>query len=219
MTKLLRGGRGGDVRLKLYLSILWFAGGFPYDVTYPARAWAGLLDLPDPGGNGARRITDGLRVERRPGFPARVFLLSDSGTGEDYRPPGDVVEEMQAADHPPNADYRRNTWVVLPATFWTKGWLVVLPGVAIAMWLALLSELGGDRPGAVALWFSPFQAKERFGLSEDSRSAGFNALEQYGLVTSSRRSINPDVWDFRRMRKVYRMRPTRLGRRPGEETP
>ena len=29
LATLLRGGRGGEVRLKLYLSILWFAGGPP----------------------------------------------------------------------------------------------------------------------------------------------------------------------------------------------
>ncbi|HVF74574.1 MAG TPA: hypothetical protein VM938_05955, partial [Acidimicrobiales bacterium] len=60
MTTMLRGGRGGAVRLKLYLSFLWFAAAPPHDVTYPARAWASLLGLEDPEARGARRIIDAI---------------------------------------------------------------------------------------------------------------------------------------------------------------
>src|SRR4051812_19975859 len=40
LARLLRGGRGGAVRTKLLLSILWVAAGEGHDVRFPARAFA-----------------------------------------------------------------------------------------------------------------------------------------------------------------------------------
>src|SRR5690349_10721147 len=46
------GGRGGQVRLKLYLSLLWVCAKAPYEAIRPARAWAALLGLEDIEGRG-----------------------------------------------------------------------------------------------------------------------------------------------------------------------
>lgn len=43
LARLLRGGRGGAVRLKLYMAMLWMAAKEPHDVTFPDRAWAELF--------------------------------------------------------------------------------------------------------------------------------------------------------------------------------
>ena len=40
LARMIRGGRGGEVRLKTYMSMLFIAGKSPHDVSYPARAWA-----------------------------------------------------------------------------------------------------------------------------------------------------------------------------------
>ena len=45
---------------KLYLALLWMAANPPYDVTFPARAWAELLGLPNPEGKGDRRVRDAI---------------------------------------------------------------------------------------------------------------------------------------------------------------
>lgn len=212
MTLMLRGGRGGSVRLKLHLSILWFAANPPYDVSYPARAWASLLDLDDPETNGARRIVDAiswlgehkfLRLERRQGRPTRMFLLREDGSGEPYAPPGKELEQLRADNISPKVDaFKENLYLQLPNTFWTKGWLAGLSGPAIAMLLALMAEQR-DKPPQTELWFSPNQAKRRFGLSEDTRTAGLRELQKAGLITVQRRSVNRDAFDFTRLRNTY----------------
>ncbi len=80
LVAMLRGGHGGEVRLKLYLSITLLAAHPPFDISRPiaGRSWATMLGLPDPEGNGARRIADALvwldqhryiALQRRPGMP------------------------------------------------------------------------------------------------------------------------------------------------------
>src|ERR1700739_718675 len=48
-ASLLRASKGGALRLKLYLALLWQAGGGDerHAARWPARAWAELLDLPN----------------------------------------------------------------------------------------------------------------------------------------------------------------------------
>src|SRR5688500_8111034 len=60
LALLMRGGRGGEVRLKLLLSLLWVGAKPPHDVTFPSRAWAHLIGLADPDTNGARRIREAI---------------------------------------------------------------------------------------------------------------------------------------------------------------
>lgn len=225
LVTMLRGGRGGSVRLKLYLSILWFAANPPYDVSYPARAWASLLDLDQPETNGARRITDAvawlgehnlLRLARRQGRPTRIYLLNDDGTGDPYRPPAKIVEELLDAQTPTNSEeLKRNYYLQLPAHFWTNGWLAGLSALGIAMLLALLAE-HRDKDIGTELWFSPRLAHQRFGLSEDARTTGFRQLEHVGLVTKRRRPVNRDAFEFARMRNTYTLNPARLLQRIGE---
>jgi hypothetical protein len=224
MATMLRGGRGGSVRLKLYLSILWFAANPPYDVSYPARAWASLLDLDNPETNGARRITDAvawlgehrlLHLERKQGRPTRIYLLADDGTGEPYRPPGKILEELRAKGVDPRADeFKRHLYLQLPAHFWTNGWLAGLSGLGIAMLLALLAEQR-DKDAGSELWFSPRLAKQRFGLSEDARTAGFRQLEIVRLASMRRRPVNRDAFEFARMRNTYTLDRARLEKRIG----
>src|SRR5262245_18641140 len=59
LARLIQGGRGGEIRLKLYLCLTLRAVRQPYDIKpTPASAWAQVLALPDPAGLGARRISD-----------------------------------------------------------------------------------------------------------------------------------------------------------------
>src|SRR5690242_17375576 len=62
LARMIRGGRGGEVRLKLYLTMILVAVRPPYDIkNVPARVWAEMLDLEDPEGLGARRVSDALQ--------------------------------------------------------------------------------------------------------------------------------------------------------------
>jgi hypothetical protein len=217
LALMLRGGRGGQVRLKLYLSLLWFAAAYPYDVTYPARAWAALLDLPDVEGAGARRINqafgwlekhDFIAVQARPGHPSRVTLLSDLGGGGEYSVPGAEYNKLRGAPAPVRDQHR---YIQLPATAWTSGWIATLSGPGLAMLLVLLTELGPRDADSTDLWFSPRVADMKYALSEDTRTAGIRELTNAGLVLVRRRPVSTDPFEMRRRRNVYRLRLDRLG--------
>lgn len=210
LARMLRGGRGGAVRLKLELSFLWFAAKEPYKLTYPARAWATLLDLPDSSGNGARRVNDAVlwleqqgfvTVAGQPGQPNEITMLNEAADRTPYELPGQAYNRLRST--PTAAEAHR--YFQLPNSLWTSGWLQVLSGSALAMLLALYTELGRRDPLTTDLWFSPSQADMRFALSEDTRSKGLRELRSTGLVSASRRSISPDTFDFRRLRNVYQL--------------
>src|SRR5205823_14327958 len=108
--------------------LLWIAANPPHDTTFPSRAWAELLDLDDPGHRGARRVQEAvawletnrfLRSEKIPGLPSRLYLLNEAGTGQPY-------------EHPAKS---KQPYVTLPTSFWTKGWIAVLTGSAVAILL------------------------------------------------------------------------------------
>lgn len=207
MVQMLRGGRGGSVRLKLYLAIIWIAGGggkAPFDTSIPARAWAELLDLPDPERNGARRVTDAIawldartmiQTVPQPGRPGRIILLHESGGGRPY--PG----------HPGTRD---DPYIRLPSEFWEYGWAAVLSGTAIAMLLLVLDWGGEERPA----WISPDMAARHYALSEDSRTAGVAELRRHRLITVGRQLVRPDL-GVSRMRNTYAADLDRLREAPG----
>jgi hypothetical protein len=217
LALMLRGGRGGHVRLKTYLSMLWLAAAPPHDVAYPARAWASLLDLPDPSGRGARRINDAIawleanefvEVATQPGYPNRVTLLHESGTGRRYRVPGAVYNKGKAkgADASELAAHR---YLQIPAAYWTSGWMCTLSGPATAMFLVLLAEQSG-RGDDQELWFSPEAATLRYSLSADTRSVGLQELRRAGIVAVRRRAIASDVFDVQRYRNTYLLQTSRI---------
>jgi hypothetical protein len=205
LARMLRGGRGGEVRLKLYLSLLWLAAGGEHDVHFAPHTYARLLDLEDPYGRGARRINDGLNwlakerfisLERKPGHEPTVTLRSDAGSGEPYVKPGRAPKDPTTGKASPD-----NVYVQLAVEFWLRGWAASLSASAIAMLLILL-VLARDAGKDDELWISPDEALARYDLSEDTRARGFRALEEAGLVVVGRRPVNPD-FGWRRVRNTY----------------
>jgi hypothetical protein len=193
LAEVLRGGRSGEVRLKLYLTMSLLAVSPPYDIgtPVPGRAWAEMLDLPDPGRNGARRVNDAIDwlaehklivSERRRGAPGAVRLLSQSGNGGPYSRPT------------PAEGYVR-----LPLGVWQHGWIVRLSGTALALLVVLLDMQQGR---SKAPWISPGMAKTRYDLSADTWTKGVGELVRAELVTV-KRVPQGDVFDYRRMRNTY----------------
>lgn len=95
-SRMIQGGRGGAVRLRLYLSTVLLGRSVNSHALYGANAvynvsaasWARCLALPDPDTRGARRVADAqgwlhehrfLDVTRRPGSEPVVRLLSPDG--------------------------------------------------------------------------------------------------------------------------------------------
>lgn len=224
MTQLLRGGRGGEVKVKLLLSMLWSAPSAPYDVTFPARTWATLLGLPDPDTKGAARVNDAIRTltklkyvrtVQRAGQPSRVFLLNELGTGDPYSHPGEIWLAVKDADS--RARRKVPRYMQLPVDLWTKGWMAALSGTALAMLLVLLDSARGREPAR--LWFSQSVAKDRYALTEPTRKRGLDELEEYGLITVEREQVVRDEVSTRRYRNTYTVHTDVFAQLPEEAGP
>lgn len=204
LARFLRGGRGGGVRLKLYLAMLWMAANEPHDVSFPARAWAELLDLPNPEGSGDRRVRDAIdwlvehdfiHVERRPGRPATVFLKREDASGRQYVIPATAPKDAETGKLP------EGDWFVgLPATFWVNGWPLVLSAAGLALLLVML--VLARQSGGGPFWISPAEARRRFGLSEDTWTKGTSELREYGLLHVGRLPVSEE-FGWRRVRNMY----------------
>ena len=193
---------GGSVRLKLYLSLLWVAGGEPFKTDFPAYRWAALLALPHTEATGARRVNDALsqlaklrllRLERQPGMPTVTFVLDDGGQGVEYKHPAKVNQ----------------AYVRLPSTFWTNGWLAGMSGIAIAIFLVLRDCQDYKSPNK-PVWVTPALARDRYGFSADSWTRGVAELKRLGLIQVRRKSVNPNDFDFTRVRNTYIVNQERI---------
>lgn len=211
LASVLRGGRGGEVRLKLLLSLLWVAGGGTDDRhktrAYPARAWAGLLDLPDPEVNGQRRIRDAISwLEdegyvtsfREPGRPMVLQLRLEDGSGQAYIDPAGAASRKKKRGKTLTGS---DLYIGLPANFWTDGWLVTLSGRAIAMLLAVAHLTFTERDEWA--WISPSRARKLYGLSEDTWTRGIAELRAREIIRIRKKPVGEDDFDFRRVRNTY----------------
>jgi hypothetical protein len=212
LALLLRGGQGGEVRLKLYLTLLWAAGRGRDDRhktrPYPARAWAELLALPDPAGNGQRRIRDAIQwleeqqlihTERTPGRPLTIQLRRDDASGKAYTNPGsDATRKKKSKAGFPQDDL----YISLPPNFWTDGWIIRLSGRAIAM-LLTLTDVTFTASGFA--WIAPGLARQRYALSEDTWSKGLAELRAHDLVRVKKMPVGEDRFEVQRVRNTYQV--------------
>jgi hypothetical protein len=216
MARLVDSGRAAPVRLKLYLGILCLAsaGDPPHATSAPARAWAELLDLADPGGHGQRRVRDAIkyleqqrliRREQRPGHPQQLRLLREDGTGVDYTPP-----HTQRQDEDTKLAVEHH-FVQLPPAFWRAGWCATLTNNGVATWLALLhATRSGTNRG---VWVSPSQVTERYAISEDTWSRGIGELRDCGLLRIAKQPVS-EAFGFQRVRNKYTLRMKRIEQKP-----
>lgn len=207
LSKLLGsgGGRGGHVRIKLYLSLLWVAAREPYSTSRPARFWAALIGLEDPEGKGARRIRSALgdlkranlvTVKRHGGNASEILLLNETGSGKPYTVPG-----LTGIGSTPDSTTKAERYFRVPESFWTYGWVEKLSSPAITMLLILLAE--GAHNGR-ASWFSAGASSKRYGISASTRKTGLNELVRLGLVeVDTTAPLAAVVSSMRKPRNVY----------------
>lgn len=176
------GGRGGAVPLKLYLALLWRCAAEPYDTDISARRWAALLSLPDPNGQGARRVTEALRtlerlklveVTRVRGESSNIKLLREDGSGSPYSLPSTAYTKATTAQKPAHLYFK------VPTTLWTKGHIQQLSAPALAMLLAILAEEGAD---GRKVWWSTELFPSRYGIAPATRAKGTAELIDRGLL-------------------------------------
>jgi len=226
LAQLISASKGGAMRTRLYLALLWTMGGGDerHMVNWPARTFAELLDLKDPHRLGERRVREAFRLFERlelltinaqPGRPSILRLQREDGSGETYTNPGDESRSVDwIFERLPPEHY----FVELPSTFWTQGWHVALDGPALAMLLVLLRITNnGMKKGE---FVSPRQ-RARYRLSDDTWSRGVSQLQAYGIVTVKKKPVG-EVWDFKRLRNTFTVERERLDRSPltdEEESP
>lgn len=191
LARFLRGGRGGEVRLKLYLTICLLAAGRPYDVHLAPYMWAEMLALPQHTKNGARRIKAAIKwlenanlinVLRASGKNPHIFLLDQTGTGREYRRP----------------EPRREHYASIPVELWENGWILQMSAAALAVFIILIDRQRG-RSGDDLIWIrSPW----RYDLSQDTWARGTKLLSHLGLLTVTR-GVRGDDLEWRRLRNLY----------------
>lgn len=213
LARMLRGGQGGEVRLKLFLSLLWLAGGGDKrheTRPYPARSWAALFDLPDPEMRGLRRILDASRwleregfviTEREPGKSKMFRLRLEDGSGESYFDPAEHAHKKKEGG---TGVGREDLYISLPASFWTEGWIMTLSARAIAMLLILAAETGGSSKSKTV---APALARARYAISEDTWGKGVAELREHGIIDVRKEWIPPiDFEDFADFNDIVRVR-------------
>ena len=156
--------RGGEVRLKLYLTLAMIATRAPHELDPPpASHLAAMLNLDDPTHNGARRINDALQW-----LHAKGFLIRTPRPGR--------TPHLQLL-HPGSVPIGSGRYVSLPIAIWEEGWLYVLSARALALYLVLREATGGR--GAATL---PGGRKAQYDLSADTWTRATRELETAGLL-------------------------------------
>lgn len=194
LARLIRGGRGGEVRTKLYLTACVVASGSPY--TYkratPARAWAELLNLDDPAGKGARRVSDAFAWLDR-----NKYLKADLHRG---RPPSFELLSQDLQGDPftkPSRDY-----VSVPLGLWSSHWISAVSGAELGVMLAILDGPGDDEKNGAPRFLTEEQ-KERYGFSADSWTRATRQLQHIGVLEVTRK-VAGGTMRYNRFRNVYR---------------
>ncbi|BEL06832.1 hypothetical protein Q0Z83_050230 [Actinoplanes sichuanensis] len=215
LARLIKGGRGGQVRLKLYLCITMMATSPPYDLrNAPTPAsWARLLGL-DPD-TGPRRVSSNLRwladngfisLRPRPGSTAVITLLNPTVS----RAQREFTAQTGIA---PRRKYERPSgkgrYIGVPVELWTKGWILDLSTTGLAI-LMVLMELQGGHAGPR---YVTRQRHERYGLSTDTWTRARKELERHQLLTVTRTPQGSD-FDYQRMRNLYRVHVERMKTSP-----
>ncbi|MFD7652850.1 hypothetical protein ACFV4N_02575 [Actinosynnema sp. NPDC059797] len=202
LARLIQGGRGGEVRLKVFLTITMAATRHPYDMRTPPTPgyWAEMLAV--AGAQPSRRMADALRwldkegfvkLTPRKGAPPQITLLTPQAPGEpgiEYKRPVDAGE----------------WYISLPLELWTNGWIIDLPATS----LALLMVIRDVQRAKTQFSYVPSGERDLYGLSSDTWTRGRNDLERRGLL-EVKRVPQGGEFDYRRMRNLYRVRLERFG--------
>lgn len=133
-----------------------------------------------------------IALTKRPGRTPAIQLLNPLGTGD----------PMSDPRHP-------RPYMSIPLGFWSKGWLLELPPVAIAVLFALRERLGGYTQPRYLL---P-DRRESYGLSHGTWTRGSRELEGNGVLTVST-ITQGEEYAYTRRRRNYRLNMDLLGTVP-----
>ncbi|NMC34905.1 MAG: hypothetical protein GYA36_20995 [Veillonellaceae bacterium] len=203
LARLLGGGRSGEVRLKLFLTYVMRATRKPYETRqFHSSEAARALALPDPDGKGARRIQAATRWLKNAGF------LAEKGDRRSLPQvqildPRRVPHPLVLKPWPGRGEGKR--YLSLPIELWSNGWICVLSGRALALYL-VLNELTTSRSNRG--WTDRYR-RELYGLSDATWARAAGELKEMGLLTITKKSVKDDS-AVERERNIYELHQERL---------
>lgn len=197
-TPLSRLFAGGEVQLKLYLTLVLLTRKPPHELFRPKADfyWANVLGYeerteanPAPGA-GTRRIKRALKALEADVPPSGPLIKRRVEHGR-----GPVLQVV-----PPPGEMRP-PYITLPIELWSRGWLNVMSARALFVYVCLrlmfVSKHDGD-PVHVSVW-----ERDRFTMSDDTWQRGVAELKRLGLIGSTTAPVEADVWSSdRRPRKM-----------------
>lgn len=201
LARMIHGGQGGRVRLKLYLTITMMVTRSPHDLrSSPSpRYWARMFGMSDAAAS--RRITSNLRwlhdnkfisLTPRAGNVPQITLLESSGLGGPYV-------------RPTSAD----TYISLPLDLWNQGWILKLSATELAFLMVIRDvQQAQDQPR-----YATRERHDSYHLSWDTWTRATKTLKDLELLEVTRIPQGGD-FDYYRMRNLYRANLERLKTQP-----
>lgn len=188
--------RAGDVRLKIHFVLAAMATRDPFKINEPPAAhWlAGLLNLPKPDTNGARRVTEAMAWLDNHGFIERT-------------PRPGKTPAIRVIHHG-SVSAAGGRYVQAPISLWQQGWLLKLSARALGIYLVIKEASGGSRTGSATLSGS---RKAQYGLSPETWARAAAELDKAGLLTVEEvfdRASSRDEYEPKRRRLRYTLEPT-----------
>lgn len=174
LARLVLGGQGGDVRLKLFLTFLMRATKAPHNLDGRTNKTLGaLLGLPVE--TAERRVASALtwleqegfiRRHKRTGEAAAISLLNPS------------VPQVAGVAAPWKQRDTSGAYVKVPINLWASGWIQVLSARAIGIYISIaeLTSINGDEATMSG------HRKRMYGYSDDTWTRALIELTNAGLV-------------------------------------
>lgn len=196
LARLLGAGRGGEIRLKLFLTFaLRATRGRPVLAARRSPGLARMLALPPD--TGPRRVADAMRwlktnhfVEVQPqvGQPGEITLLD----GED--PPSDL-----------SGRDRNGHYVSVPIELWTSGHILDMKAREVAVLIALLDVTSNAAQEGSLTGYR----KTQYGISDDTWTRALKGLRERNLI-AYRTEIDEGDDRIPRKRQIYKRVPPAL---------
>lgn len=189
LARMLGAGRGGAVRLKLFLTFaLRATSGRPILAARRPPGLSRMLALPSD--TGPRRVSDALRwlrnnrfIELRPqeGQPGEITLLD----GEEH------PHDLSSSD-------RHGRYVLVPIELWTSGHILEMKARDVAVFIALRDVTSNPaNEGSLTGYL-----KAQYGLSDDTWTRALKELRKRNLI-DFRTEIDEGDDRLPRKRQIY----------------
>lgn len=188
LARLFGAGRGGEVRLKLFLTFAMRATrGRPTLNNRRPRTLARMLALPED--TGPRRAADALRwlvterfvsVTPQTGTPGELLLLDGA------EPPAELTRADQ-----------HGRYVSVPIELWTSGLILDMSARELAVLIALLDVTYDNGEGSMS-----GHQKRQYGISNDTWTRAVRELRDRKLITV-RKEVEDDDERIPRVRHIY----------------